>query len=436
MRHPGLICLLGLTTLLFGACYSGAQALDMYRNSTRYEIDVKTPDGLKFHEAGVDRVFSAHGIDVNLRLIQDRYDTCADLIEKRQSNRRKDGYTVASDRSLSQVACSVTLKNPFDGQMMTSHYLWIDVCSCFAALHFRYAESSSATMAKLAAPIIASLKKRGHRSSDAPAPEAATNGQGTGGVKCVPSRFQQGLCTLMDKRTNRPFIGQTTSTVDLTNNELKQLPKFYAALERADAVLRKRGMSSTNRRHLVEALSHGHEGNAGYGAFQLYLSNVFNTAYDPRASVSEKAWRSPATILSQFAFYFPHYYDPISGREVDRSSVESRARDLPKCFLKGDPERDCRPLRYHWWVGCWIRPEDRAKVVRDLSLWRIDGLGDIPMIPVAVAYEPFDLSKASRADQQKPKKPTGKKKVASNDNPAGRMACSSIDVWEGGEEEN
>lgn len=133
MRHPGLICLLGLTALLFGACYSGAQALDMYRNSTRYEIDVKTPDGLKFHEAGVDRVFSADGIDVNLRLIQDRYDTCADLIEERQGNRRKDGYTVASDRSLSQLACSVTLKNPFDGQMMTSHYLWIDVCSCFAA---------------------------------------------------------------------------------------------------------------------------------------------------------------------------------------------------------------------------------------------------------------------------------------------------------------
>lgn len=135
-----------------------ANALEIWRNQQRYDIDVQLPRGAAFQHRGVDRTFSSSGISGNLRLIQDNYDSCAQLIDERQVNRAKDGFTAVSDRKAARRNCAITLANPATGQMMTSNYIWLDICKCFAAVHFTYGKQAAGALAKVSNPLLSSLR--------------------------------------------------------------------------------------------------------------------------------------------------------------------------------------------------------------------------------------------------------------------------------------
>lgn len=135
-----------------------AHALEIWRNQQRYDIEVRLPKGASFQHQGVDRTFSSNGISGNLRLIQDNYENCTQLIDERRVNRAKDGFTAVSDRKASRRDCAITIANPATGQMMSSNYIWLDICKCFAAVHFTYAKKAAGALGKVSSPILASLR--------------------------------------------------------------------------------------------------------------------------------------------------------------------------------------------------------------------------------------------------------------------------------------
>ncbi|KGE01893.1 hypothetical protein [Rhizobium sp. YS-1r] len=86
--------LLSCVAVLVGSLLAtqNAQAIDLWRNQKRYDIDIPPPSGIPFARQGVDRLFTIAGLgnlpDISgtLRLIQDEMTECGTLIEGRKRN--------------------------------------------------------------------------------------------------------------------------------------------------------------------------------------------------------------------------------------------------------------------------------------------------------------------------------------------------------------
>lgn len=136
---------------------ASAETVEVGRHKKRYQIELKLPAGAYIDNEGLDRIIRAMNFGGNFRLIQDEYSNCRDLIDERHQNNIKNGYHKASRRSVTQKECSITLSNS-GGQMMTSYYVWLDICKCYSALHFLYQQQDEKRVTKLFAPIVASLR--------------------------------------------------------------------------------------------------------------------------------------------------------------------------------------------------------------------------------------------------------------------------------------
>lgn len=137
-----------------------AQAIDIWRNQTRYDIEFGGVGPIT--KRGVDRLFTLKGgIQGNLRLIQDNYSECGSLVEERRRNYTKEGFSDTVESKVSQRACQITLRSPNQGRFMSSHYIWLDACRCYAGLHFRYDASMAKRFKTLAAVPIAQLSGGG-----------------------------------------------------------------------------------------------------------------------------------------------------------------------------------------------------------------------------------------------------------------------------------
>lgn len=150
-----LRCLALLAGLILAL--SPAEALEIYRNSTPYQITATLPAGAYFREEGVDRKFDLGQVSGNLRLIQDEYASCRALTDERQQNWVKYGFDLASAPFDSPAVCSITLNNRASGETVTSFYIRIDSCACFAALHFRFPDTARADFMAFAPTVVTSL---------------------------------------------------------------------------------------------------------------------------------------------------------------------------------------------------------------------------------------------------------------------------------------
>ncbi|MCB1485795.1 MAG: hypothetical protein KDJ17_12985 [Hyphomicrobiaceae bacterium] len=410
--------------------------LDLGRNTHRYEVQVMLPGDAGFTNRGVDRQFAVGGVTGNLRLIQDHYDGCARLVDERRQNHLKHGYNLASGREVTDKECSIHLTDESRDITTSSFYVWLDICSCYSAVHFTYPTDRDDEFHAVSSVVLRSL-----RSNNATRPaiiarkaDAPTNREPRPRDVCRPTEYHPSLCDLVDPRTGAFFdLGGARMSNGLTREDLSDAEQLYGELERADRMLADKGYAKDARASLL--FSFGQQprigkGDAARSALNLYLSNHFGT--DEKTMSNGISWKDPQTILMQYALYQDRYFDPVTGREIDRSSYRALAKTAPKCFARASPERDCRPLRYHWWAGCWIRPEDRTDVAADYQLWRVDGLGELPMLPVVDASYGLELSGALRTDG----KPTSieTKKLApkrkASDNPTGRPACEKHDLWD------
>ena len=148
-----------LAALFLGASLQSAEALEIYRNSKRYDIKAALPAGVEFAPDKIDRKFSADGIEGNLRLIQDDYASCEELIDERARNWVKHGFTQTANRRIAEKECTITIRNPDTKEIAVSYYVQVDACACFAAAHFRFDTSSRAEYERLANVVVSSIRK-------------------------------------------------------------------------------------------------------------------------------------------------------------------------------------------------------------------------------------------------------------------------------------
>ncbi|OCW59478.1 CHAT domain-containing protein [Hoeflea olei] len=134
------------------------QALEIYRNSVRYDIVARLPGGAQYIVDGVDRKFSLPGVSGNLRLIQDDYASCAQLVDERRQNWVKYGFTLSYGRYVSRSECSITIESPDENRAISSYYIRVDRCGCFAALHLSYAADDRGRFMQAAPEILGSLR--------------------------------------------------------------------------------------------------------------------------------------------------------------------------------------------------------------------------------------------------------------------------------------
>jgi len=164
-------------------CFSlPAGALEIYRNGQRYDISASLPSGAAFRVDGVDRKFEIGGVSGNLRLIQDSYGDCTALIDERQRNWVKYGFSEASGRYASASECTITIHNPASAETVSSFYIRIDACDCYSALHFRFSETARPDFAAAAPSIVASVR-RNNAGPAGPAVAAPGGMPGAGDLK-------------------------------------------------------------------------------------------------------------------------------------------------------------------------------------------------------------------------------------------------------------
>lgn len=201
-----------LIKTLFAACTLfyftlSAEALEIYRNGHPYDITASLPAGASFREDGVDRKFEIRGVSGNLRLIQDSYGNCASLIEERERNWVKYGFSEASDQYVSGNECAITIHNPASGETVSSFYIRIDACDCYSALHFRFQENDRPDYAAAAPSIVASLR-RNNGGPAGPAVAATESASNSGDLTPNPVSQQNGF-----RDSARDGIGRITSAL-------------------------------------------------------------------------------------------------------------------------------------------------------------------------------------------------------------------------------
>jgi CHAT domain-containing protein/TPR repeat protein len=152
-------------SVFLGTPLQSALALEIYRNSKRYDIAATLPDGIDFTPDRIDRKFSFGGVEGNLRLIQDDYGSCGELIEERAQNWIKHGFSQSSNRHTSRKECSIAIRNPDTGEVAVSYYVQVDACACFAAVHFRFDVSQGAQFERLANVVVPSIRQNHSRPS-------------------------------------------------------------------------------------------------------------------------------------------------------------------------------------------------------------------------------------------------------------------------------
>ncbi len=184
-----------------------AEALEIYRNSQRYDISASLPSGASFREEGVDRKFEIGGVSGNLRLIQDSYNDCTALIDERQRNWVKYGFSEATDRHASSNECAITIHNPASGETVSSFYIRIDACDCYSALHFRFQEKDRPDFVDAAPSIVASVR-RNNSGPAGPAVAATASASSAGGLAPKPVAQENG-----PRASARDGIGRITSAL-------------------------------------------------------------------------------------------------------------------------------------------------------------------------------------------------------------------------------
>ena len=129
-----LLVMAGFASLLFSLT---ADALELSRNGKNYEFGVNLPKGAKLRTRGADRLLSYKGIEISIRLIQDQYADCGQLVrerERRMSSR--GGYVPDAGTVISPKECRISLYG--EGGAIDSTYTFLDACKCYAAMHVTY----------------------------------------------------------------------------------------------------------------------------------------------------------------------------------------------------------------------------------------------------------------------------------------------------------
>ncbi|MCC2613903.1 hypothetical protein ABK249_28275 [Neorhizobium sp. Rsf11] len=112
-------------------------AVELERNGKVYDIFTPLPDGATFTGKGIDRKAHVKGVDISMRLIQDDFADCNQLVSERDSAWYHRGYISDAIKGGSKKECMLSLGNNGGGDysFIDSRYIWLDMCDCYVAYH-------------------------------------------------------------------------------------------------------------------------------------------------------------------------------------------------------------------------------------------------------------------------------------------------------------
>ncbi|KJS14848.1 MAG: hypothetical protein VR78_09635 [Hoeflea sp. BRH_c9] len=317
-----LLFMLAFASLLFSVT---ADALELTRNGKSYNFDVKLPQGVAFKARGVDRVLSYKGVDISVRLIQDTYENCQQLVDERVNRMGSRDYFISGSWGsllISPKECRLALQGK--EATIESTYTYLEICKCYAAMHV-----------------------------------SAPNGEGPGSAGALVSSLAKAL-------SSRPEMPRDATAAELID------PDWREAFD----IFRKRNLSGQLAYDIYSqstafALQTEREGKAVLS----YLSGLFGVSeYD---------------IQNDFVGGMDWIFDVETGAELYGMSPQGIARSISSCYRKGNPaehctlnyhqEMGCR-MTPKWVKLCSTPFRLRFRGIYDLC-WG-EPRGDMPMLPV------------------------------------------------------
>lgn len=238
-------------------------------------------------------------------------------------------------------------------------------------------------------------------------------------------------CFVLDPRNGR-MIGDGDLSID--TKDIKAANTWYDRLAKADAVLKKRGFSDAARVVLLWNFGrpwNNADSDATIAAIETYLRGVHDNTGEELGALWHD-FSNPLGILLDVQNHPGNIadfisYDPVSGKAMNLKNLETQVQTVPSCFAGGNPKRDCAPLRYDPWTGCFLSEAQSAQLLGKAALWRTDGLGPLAILPSKQTKSQIDLSNAKRQTETKvASKPKTPPVPGTPDwpNPAKRKACT------------
>lgn len=347
---PRLLFMLVFASLL---SLETADALQLTRNGKTFAFDVELPHGLTFKNKGVDRILTYRGVEISVRLIQDGYADCGQLVSERESRMwERAGYVPDAGTVISKRECRIYLHG--EGGGTDSTYTYLEVCKCYAAMHVSYPNGADFNNA---ANLVSALAKA---------------------------------------LASRPEIAPNASVAEMIDPDWKE----------AFGIFRKRNLSAQlaydiYSQSVTSALQTERESKA----VLAYLAGQFG--------VSEKRVQSDFSGGIDWIFDVESGVElnGMSPQDIARSisSCYSRGHPSQHCKLNYHQELGC--LMTPKWVRLCSAPYSR-NVQGTTDLCWGEPRGDMPMLPVVSenAERSVELPKASKGGQVKiaklAKKPT------------------------------
>ncbi|MCC2613909.1 hypothetical protein ABK249_28245 [Neorhizobium sp. Rsf11] len=362
--------LLSCVAVLVGSLLAtqNAQAIDLWRNQKRYDIDIPPPSGIPFARQGVDRLFTIAGLgnlpDISgtLRLIQDEMTECGTLIEGRKRNYLRQGYTQVYENLILPRQCVISLGSREHDNMMSSYYYWLEMCRCYAAVHFRYKAVSGGYFEASRDHVLGPLET---------AARASTSKGRLDGSAALDADWMAAIRILRD----RGFSPRMALTIQTS----------FFGYSHANGISDPR----MPRRAGVDYIAHI------WGA-----KKKSGTRWAFEETGNDETIGQP-----DLAFDMENGFD-FWGKSVKPQDV---ARSISDCYKKVDYARKCK-MTYHSRMGCmmtekWKRfcrktvTDKDFRQYGDLCLWTPKG--DLPMAPMTTAAEKtVTLPSAEKAKSQ------------------------------------
>jgi hypothetical protein len=209
-----------------------------------------------------------------------------------------------------------------------------------------------------------------------------------------------GECPLLHSGSGNPMKDANSRSLSVDRSKRSEARKHYKIIEKADAILRKRGFSRAARIEIVSSFRN--EGSKPGAQTPDVVNAYVQQTYGTKVSVG--AWDSdqrPISILREFPSYrFEGVFDVRTGRELKLANILTRVKSIPSCYANGNPLRDCRPLRYSPVSGCRLGKKGRQLLGSDVGFWKVGILGDAIVLPSKTIKSRLKLG-TSNAQQTK-----------------------------------
>ena len=173
LKGKSLDVLIGCIGLLIHPIDVLAEELTLYRRGEAFSIALQLPPETTHREVRLNHHLTMGNVELVLRLVQDDYSSCNDMVSERIAVKRKEGFSQIIRRTADGNECSLAIASG-SGEMSSSFYIPLGSCACFLSVHFYYRTEHRAQYLEIVQTILDGVRSgssgaAGRQASAAPA---------------------------------------------------------------------------------------------------------------------------------------------------------------------------------------------------------------------------------------------------------------------------